>query len=100
MEDVDIAVKAARKAFETVWGLNCPGNRRGLLLWKLAELLQRDFEEIAAIEALNTGMEPLSGLITKFAEYIRQPTRKGKITNTRRNPESAIFCWVGRKDPR
>ena len=34
-KDVDIAVEAAQKAFDTVWGLNTPGYERGKLLYKL-----------------------------------------------------------------
>ncbi|KAL4249272.1 Aldehyde/histidinol dehydrogenase [Pleurotus pulmonarius] len=37
--DVDVAVKAARKAFETTWGLNASGSERAALLRKLAELM-------------------------------------------------------------
>jgi Aldehyde dehydrogenase family len=36
--DVDTAVAAARRAFETTWGLNTPGVRRGLLMHKLADV--------------------------------------------------------------
>jgi len=58
-EDVDIAVEAAQKAFETTWGLNAPGSVRSNLLWKLAQLIERDFDELAALEALDNGT-PLS----------------------------------------
>ena len=54
-EDVDIAAEAAQKAFETTWGLNAPGSVRSNLLWKLAELMERDFDELAALEALDNG---------------------------------------------
>ncbi|KAI6026425.1 aldehyde dehydrogenase [Pisolithus microcarpus] len=50
--DVDLAVDAAEKAFETTWGLNCPGSKRGLLLNKLAALVEEHTEELAALEAL------------------------------------------------
>jgi aldehyde dehydrogenase (NAD+) len=53
--DVDIAVKAAKKAFKTTWGLNVPGAQRGRLLSKLADLMEDHLEEIAALEALDTG---------------------------------------------
>jgi aldehyde dehydrogenase (NAD+) len=54
-EDVDIAVEAAQKAFETTWGLNAPGSLRSELLWKLAQLMERHHHELAAIEALDNG---------------------------------------------
>jgi acyl-CoA reductase-like NAD-dependent aldehyde dehydrogenase len=55
-EDVDIAVEAAQKAFETTWGLNASGSVRSNLLWKLAQLMERDFDELAALEALDNGI--------------------------------------------
>jgi hypothetical protein len=36
--DVDLAVKAARTAFETTWGTNVPGSERGRLLYKFADV--------------------------------------------------------------
>ena len=59
-EDVDIAVEAAQKAFETTWGLNASGSVRSNLLWKLAELMERNLDELAALEALDNGTLPLS----------------------------------------
>ncbi|KAJ7150513.1 aldehyde dehydrogenase [Mycena crocata] len=54
-KDVDIAVKAAQKAYKTTWGLKCPGSTRGKLLTRLADLLERDTEQFAALEAINVG---------------------------------------------
>ncbi|KAF8154927.1 aldehyde dehydrogenase [Crassisporium funariophilum] len=54
-QDVDIAVEAAQKALETTWGLNAAGAQRSNLLWKLAQLMERDKDELAAIEALDNG---------------------------------------------
>jgi len=54
-EDVDIAVEAAQKAYDTTWGLNAPGSVRTDLLWKLAQLMERDSLELAALEALDNG---------------------------------------------
>lgn len=54
-KDVDIAVKAAQKAFDTVWGLNAPGTHRARLLNKLADLIEANYDELAAVESLDTG---------------------------------------------
>jgi hypothetical protein len=54
-KDVDIAVEAAQKAFETTWGLNAPGSRRGELLNKLALLMEQHADELAALESLDNG---------------------------------------------
>jgi acyl-CoA reductase-like NAD-dependent aldehyde dehydrogenase len=53
--DVDIAVAAAQKAYDTVWGLNTPAFKRGKLLIRLAELIEENIDEIAAIESLDNG---------------------------------------------
>ena len=44
---------------ETVWGLNMPGAQRGELMLKLANLIDQNKEELAAIEALDNGKQPL-----------------------------------------
>ncbi|OJJ78575.1 aldehyde dehydrogenase family protein [Aspergillus glaucus CBS 516.65] len=53
-KDVDIAVAAARKAYEGEWSRVTPSDR-GRLLNKLADLIERDIDAIAAIEALDNG---------------------------------------------
>ena len=47
-EDIDIAIEAARKAFKA-WS-RTPGEERGALLYKLADLILRDAEVLAKIE--------------------------------------------------
>ncbi|KAH7886884.1 aldehyde dehydrogenase domain-containing protein [Phlebopus sp. FC_14] len=54
-KDVDTAVDAAQVAFDTVWGLNCPGSQRSILLGKLANLMSQHADELAALEALDNG---------------------------------------------
>lgn len=65
---MDIAVEAAQKAFDTTWGLNAPGSVRTDLLWKLAQLMERDALELAALEALDNGI--LFPLIFKNSNQI------------------------------
>ncbi|KAJ2924338.1 hypothetical protein H1R20_g12754, partial [Candolleomyces eurysporus] len=54
-KDVDLAVEAAQKAFDTAWGLNAPGSQRSELLWKLAQAMEKHHDELAAVEALDNG---------------------------------------------
>ncbi|KAG7097950.1 hypothetical protein E1B28_005261 [Marasmius oreades] len=54
-KDVDIAVQAALKAYKTSWGLKVPGTERGRILNKLADLIEKNTDEIAALESLNVG---------------------------------------------
>ncbi|ETW78463.1 hypothetical protein HETIRDRAFT_454399 [Heterobasidion irregulare TC 32-1] len=53
--DVDRAVVAAHKAFNTTWGLHAPGATRAALLNKLGNLMVEHYDELAAIEALDNG---------------------------------------------
>jgi len=55
--DVDVAMKAASKAFET-WGQTTPSQRQRALL-KIADAFEERAEELVAIESKNTG-KPLA----------------------------------------
>jgi phenylacetaldehyde dehydrogenase len=58
-EDVDRAVRAARKAFEGgPWRRMTP-SERGRAIWKLADLIEQHTEEFAQLETLDNG-KPLS----------------------------------------
>ena len=53
-KDVDIAVSAARKAFDERWQHVTP-EQRGKYLVKLADLVEQNFDLLSAIEALDNG---------------------------------------------
>lgn len=53
-KDVDTAVAAARQAFEGSWRRVTPSDR-GRLIAKLADLMERDLDTLAAIESLDNG---------------------------------------------
>src|SRR5262245_5302389 len=54
-EDVNRAVRAARRAFEDgPWSTTSP-SERGRLLWKLAELVESHADEFADLESLDNG---------------------------------------------
>lgn len=53
--DIDLAVNAAKHAYKNTWGLKVPGPARGALLLKLAQLMEENIDELAALESLNTG---------------------------------------------
>lgn len=54
-EDVDRAVVAAQVAFDTTWKATLPATR-GRLLNKLADLIERDTDEFASLEAVDAGI--------------------------------------------
>lgn len=54
-KDVDRAVQAAKTAFyDRRWSGKTPGER-SLALWRLAELIEKNVEELARLESQNTG---------------------------------------------
>ena len=54
-EDIDRAVKAARAAFDSgPWSKMTP-SERGRLIWKLADLIEKNAEEFAQLESLDNG---------------------------------------------
>jgi len=53
--DVDLAVKAARRALEEgPWG-RMPGEQKGKLINNLADLLEKNIDELAMLESLDNG---------------------------------------------
>ena len=61
--DINLAVAAARRAFEGPWGRSKPAERQTLLL-RIADLLEKHSDELALLDTLDMGM-PLS-----FARYM------------------------------
>ena len=53
-KDVDLAVKAARSAYEKVWS-KLPGAERGKYLYRIARIIQERARELAVAETLNNG---------------------------------------------
>ena len=54
-EDINRAVVAARKAFESGPWLKLTPSQRGRLLWKLADLIEQHTNELAQLETLSNG---------------------------------------------
>lgn len=54
-DDVDRAVKAARRAFESGPWPKLDARERGRLLYRLADLIEENAEELAALETLDNG---------------------------------------------
>src|SRR5947209_19403694 len=52
--DVDLAVKAARRAYENVWG-KMSGRERGKYLYRIARLIQEKLRELAVLESMDGG---------------------------------------------
>ncbi len=74
--DAKAAIAAARAAFDSGQWANTPGAERGRLLYKLSELIERDAEELAELESLDTGktmeesrwdMSDIAGIVRYYA---------------------------------
>jgi aldehyde dehydrogenase (NAD+) len=52
--DVDRAVKAARRAYESVWS-KMPGRERGKYLYRIARIIQEKSRELAVLETMDGG---------------------------------------------
>ncbi|HUK49235.1 MAG TPA: aldehyde dehydrogenase family protein [Terriglobales bacterium] len=57
--DIDLAVKAARKAFDSGPWRKMTASERGRLIWKLSDLIEQHLEEFAYLESLDNG-KPLT----------------------------------------
>jgi phenylacetaldehyde dehydrogenase len=54
-EDIERAVRAARRAFDSGPWSKLTASQRGRLIWKLADLLEQHLEEFAQLETLDNG---------------------------------------------
>jgi phenylacetaldehyde dehydrogenase len=57
--DIDLAVKAARKAFDSGPWRKMSVSERGRLIWKLGDLIEQHLDEFAFLESLDNG-KPLT----------------------------------------
>jgi 1-pyrroline dehydrogenase len=67
-EDVELAVSAARRAYEKTWSETTPGERSEMLL-KLADAVETHGDELARIESENVG-KPLATTISEEIPFI------------------------------
>ena len=54
-EDINMAVSAARKCFDSGKWHSVPPNEKGKIIWKIAELIDEHTEELAQLESLDNG---------------------------------------------
>lgn len=70
-EDVDRAVKSARRAFDEGEWRRLPGKERARLMRKLADLIRRDGDALASIETRDNGklLREMSGQLAAMPEW-------------------------------
>ena len=103
--DVDLAVKAARESFEKgVWRDKTP-DERARVLWKIADLIEANIDELAELETLDQG-KPLfvgrwaeiPGAAAQFRFFAGMASKiQGETINTSINyqpPGKKIFAYT------
>jgi len=85
--DIDLAVAAARKALNDPAWRDMTANDRSLLLYRLADLIERDAAELAVLECLDNGkpasltrLVEIEGSIKTFRYFAGWPTKFGGET--------------------
>ena len=79
-EDVDTAVKAAKAALNNPSWKLLPGTDRGILMGKLADLIEANKEVLASVEAWDNGMHLMLAALDNLAEltmFSRQTILRG-----------------------
>jgi acyl-CoA reductase-like NAD-dependent aldehyde dehydrogenase len=69
-EDVDRAVAAARRAFEGGEYRKMNGADRGMLLWRIADLMEKNIEELAELETIDNGKPLIESLKVDLPQSI------------------------------
>ncbi|KAK7453555.1 hypothetical protein VKT23_011834 [Stygiomarasmius scandens] len=113
-KDVDLAVEAATKAYKTSWGLKVPGSTRGQMITKLANLIEQNSDELAALECMNVG-KPFTSTKAEIANSIALfryfggwadkihgktiETTEKKMAYTRHEPFGVVACVIPWNSP-
>lgn len=81
-EDVDRAVRAARRSFESRAWRSVDASRREKIMWRIGELIDKNKEELAALESLNNGktyreallgdIPPTADIFYYYAGWVRK----------------------------
>jgi acyl-CoA reductase-like NAD-dependent aldehyde dehydrogenase len=100
--DVDAAVTAARKAFDTGPWASTPGRERARVLHRVADLIRQRADEIVAVESLNVG-KPVSlcravDVATAAEEYEYYSAMAQSIDGASRRLPFAAHAYTSR-DP-
>lgn len=104
--DIDLAAKAARKAFESGPWSKMDARDRGRLINRLADLIEEEFDELAALESLDNGkpvrdaraadLPLVIDCLRYYAGYADKihgqtiPVRGNYFTYTRREPVGVV----------
>lgn len=87
--DTKLAIQVARKAFDKGEWPNKSATERGRIVYKIAELIERDKEELAVLESLDTGktleesrwdMDDIAGVFRYYAEIADK--ENGEVINS------------------
>ena len=63
--EIDLAVSAARRSFADRRWRGLTGDARARILWRFAELMERDATDLAQLEVANNGMPIANGAMAR-----------------------------------
>jgi len=105
-DDVDTAVNAAKTALNGKWGKTSPAERERLL-WRLADLIEQNGQELAELEALDNGKSvsmavgldvPLTVQLLRYmAGFATKVHGRTFETSVPYMPDSKFFSYTNRE---
>ena len=93
--DVDLAVRAARTAYDNVWS-KLSGAERGKYLFRIARLMQEKAKELAILETLDGGKPSASPetSIFRWPAIISFTMLAGPINYKKHSQDSKLPLWA------
>lgn len=102
VEDIDLAVSAAKRAFEGPWRNAKPAERQALLL-KLADVLAENYDEIARLDSIDYGgiIARTAGKRSRYLQMLRYYASLAVTVHGETTPNSipGEFLTFTKKEP-
>lgn len=92
--DVELAVNAAREAFETTWGLNTPATARGRLLFKFADIIEANAGTSVPSSSAVSGIFSSQETLGRASKSDRTRHRAERLTDLRFPPPPSAFLFL------
>jgi aldehyde dehydrogenase (NAD+) len=78
-DDVDRAVRAARRAYTRVWS-RMPGRERAKYLFRIARIMQERSRELAVLESIDNGKPIRATSTCRWRQHTSSTTRGGRTS--------------------
>ncbi|HTT82842.1 MAG TPA: aldehyde dehydrogenase family protein [Rhizomicrobium sp.] len=103
VEDIDRAVQAASRTFESGVWRTLHGSERERIMWRAAELLEKHAQELAELEALNSGMllpmaqQMMAGAVNLIRYFAGWATKIHGLTSEISGPHGQFHAYTLRE---